>query len=194
MQLHHESLPLYSLLEPIPNLPNFLNPNNILNTLISPGYSLINSHLRHIVPLFIPQASKCQKGGSNMYNNPDEQFLIIQSKIEANMQETDEKQTKTDEKLTNTIEDLKVLTKTITSMTDQTNNSKFSSYQKYTLNPPDPTTVVPDNRRASPFDGGKSTKIGGMWTLKNEISPTKFYELLTNTELKGETDMDLKKF
>ena len=35
-----------------------------------------------------------------MYNNYDEQFLVIQATIESNRQETYEKQMKTDEKLT----------------------------------------------------------------------------------------------
>ena len=33
---------------------------------------------------------------------------------------------------------------------------------------------------------------GGMWTPKHETSSTKFYELLINKELKGDTAMDLK--
>ena len=36
MQLHTESLFLDSFLDPSPNLPNFQNPNHMLNTLISP--------------------------------------------------------------------------------------------------------------------------------------------------------------
>ena len=76
----------------------------------------------------------------------------------------------TDEKLTNITEDLKVLTKTITSMMDQTKNPKFSSSQKDTSNPPDPITMVPTNNRATPLDGGHYTKIGGMWTVKHDIS------------------------
>ena len=47
--------------------------------------------------------------------------------------------------------------------------------------PPDPTTLVPANRRATSLDGGNYTKIGGTWTLKHEISSTKFYELLIKT-------------
>ena len=42
--------------------------------------------------------------------------------------------------------------------------------------------------------GGQSTKIGVMWTLNHEISLPRFYELLTNTELKGDTSLDLKNF
>ena len=79
-------------------------------------------------------------------------------------------------------------------MMDQTNNSKSSPTQKDTLTPPDPTTVVPDNKRGTPLEGVHSTKIVGMWTLRHEISSPKFYELLIKTELKGETALDLKNF
>ena len=57
-----------------------------------------------------------------MDNKYDKHFLIIQSKIEVNRQETNEKKTKTDEKPTKITVDLKVLTATITSIMDQTNN------------------------------------------------------------------------
>ena len=60
--MHTESLVIDSLSYTSPNLPNFLNPNYVLNTLISPGCFLINTHLRHIAPLFIPKSSKLQKG------------------------------------------------------------------------------------------------------------------------------------
>ena len=53
--------------------------------------------------------------------------------------------------------------------------------------------MVLDNKRASPLEGGNSTKIGGMWTLKHEISTPKFYEILIKIELKGGTAMELKK-
>ena len=110
-----------------------------------------------------------------------EQLLTIQATIETNRQETDEKKIETDEKITKITEDLKVFTATITSMMDQTNNSKFSPSQKDTSTPPDPTTVVPANRRDPPLDRGHYTKIGGMRTLKNDISSPKFYELLIKT-------------
>ena len=116
-----------------------------------------------------------------MNNRSYEQFLVIQAKIDANKQETDGKQMKTDQKLTQLAEDLKVLTLTITSMMDQNNNSKFSPSQKGTLDTPDPTNMVPANRRAPPLDEGHSTKIGCMWTLKYEISSPKFYELIIKT-------------
>ena len=79
-------------------------------------------------------------------------------------------------------------------MMDQTNISKYSPFQKDTSTPPDPTTMVPTNMRDPPLEGGKSTKIGGMWTLKHYISSPKFYELLIKTELKGDTALDLKNF
>ena len=76
----------------------------------------------------------------------------------------------------------------------QTNNTKFSPDQKDTSSTPDPTTMVPANSTNPTLDGGHSTKIGGIWTLKHEISSPKFYELLINTELKGDTVMYLKNF
>ena len=101
---------------------------------------------------------------------------------------------KTYEKLTQITEDLKVLTETITSIMDQTNNSKLSPAQKDISTPPDPTTVVPDNRRAPTLDRVHPNKIGGMWTLKHEIRSPKFYELLIKKEIKGNTDLYLKNF
>ena len=37
--MHPESSVLESFLDPIPNLPNFLNPNHVMNTLKSPWYT-----------------------------------------------------------------------------------------------------------------------------------------------------------
>ena len=71
-----------------------------------------------------------------------------------------------------------MITSTITSMMDQTNISKYSPDQKDKLNPMVPTNVVLDNRRDPPLDGGHSTKIGVMWTLKHDISSPRFYALL----------------
>ena len=61
---------------------------------------------------------------------------------------------------------------------NQINTMLYSPTQKDTSTPPDPTTVVPANRRVPPLEGGNFTKIGGMWTLKHEIISPKFYELL----------------
>ena len=66
-------------------------------------------------------------------------------------------------------EDIKVWTETITSMMDQTEKSKFSPAHKDTQKITELTTVLPENRRPPLLNGGYSTKIGGMWTLKHEI-------------------------
>ena len=55
----------------------------------------------------------------------------------------------------------------------------------------DPTNVVLANRRDPPLEGGHSKKIGSMWTLKQKIRSSKFYELLIKTKLKGETPIYL---
>ena len=110
-----------------------------------------------------------------MDNNYDEQFLIIQATIEDNKQETDEKKMKTDEKLTHITEKLKVST---AFMMNQTKILYFSPAQKDASTTPDPTTMVPANRRDPPLDGGNYTKCFGMWNLKHETITPKFYELL----------------
>ena len=102
-----------------------------------------------------------------MDTKPDEQFLTIKVTIEANKQESDRNQVKTDAKLTKITEDLQNLT---SFMMDQANISKSFSAQKDSSTPPDPTTTVQTNRRAPPLEGGISENIGGMWTLKHEIS------------------------
>ena len=55
-------------------------------------------------------------------------------------------------------------------------------------------TVVPANNKDPPLEGGHSIKYGDMWTLRNDISSLKLYELLINIELKGGTDLYLKNF
>ena len=79
-------------------------------------------------------------------------------------------------------------------MMDQTNISKSSPAQKDTSTPPDPTTTVQTNRKAPALEGDIPENIGGMWTLKHEISSTRFYELLIKIELKEDTALDLKNF
>ena len=34
----------------------------------------------------------------------------------------------------------------------------------------DPTTVVPENKMSTPLEGRNSTKNGGIWNLKHEIT------------------------
>ena len=77
---------------------------------------------------------------------------------------------------------------------DKNNISKSSPYQKYTSTPPDPTTTFQTNRKDPPLEGEISENVGGMWTLKHEISLPIFYELLIKIELKGDTALDLKNF
>ena len=56
------------------------------------------------------------------------------------------------------------------------------------------STVVHDNRKFPPLEGGHYQKIGGMWTLKHENRSPKFYELLIKSNLKGDTTIDPKNF
>ena len=97
MQLHPDDLVLESFLDPILDLPNFLNPNHVLNTLISPVYLIINSHLRHIAPnhnhcptstntALRTSSFNMPKGGNKMDIKSDEQFMKMKSTIEAKMQ------------------------------------------------------------------------------------------------------------
>ena len=108
--------------------------------------------------------------------------------MESNKQDYDEKMMKLTEYFK------AMLASSITSITDHINTFKYSPTQKYSPTPPYPTTVVPDNKNSPPLDGGQSTKIGGIWTLKHEISSPKLYELLINTELKEDTALYLKNF
>ena len=77
---------------------------------------------------------------------------------------------------------------------DQINIPKSFPAQKDTWTPPEPTTTVNINKRAPPLEGGISGNIGGMWTLKHEISSPRFYEIFIKTQLKGDTALDLKNF
>ena len=69
-------------------------------------------------------------------------------------------------------------------LSNQIDTMSYSPTQNDTSTPPDPNIVVTYNRRAPTLEGGHSTKTGGMWTLKDEISLPKFYDILINTELK----------
>ena len=55
----------------------------------------------------------------------------------------------------------------------------------------DYTTKELSNKKAPPLQGEYYTKFGDMWTLNHDIRSPKFYELLINTYLKGDTDMNL---
>ena len=79
-------------------------------------------------------------------------------------------------------------------MMGQIKLSKYSPEKKGSPKARYPTTVVPDKKRDPPLEGGYSTKIGDMWTLKHENISPKFYELLIKTEIKGDTALDLKNY
>ena len=79
-------------------------------------------------------------------------------------------------------------------LSNQINTISYSPTQKDTSTLTDPNNVVSDNNKDPPLEGVHFTKIGGMWTLKHEISSPKFYELTTKTELKGDTAPDLNNF
>ena len=119
-----------------------------------------------------------------MDKKSDEHILIMQAIIEAYRQDSN-----------NNIKNLtEYFTGMITSMMDKIKIYESSSEQKDSPKAQDPTSVFPDNKRASPLEGGHSTKVGGIWTLKYEISSPKFYEIIIKTELKGDTCLYLKNF
>ena len=65
------------------------------------------------------------------------------------------------------------------------------------MDPPssqDTTTVVTANKKASPLEGGNSTKNGGIWNLKHEIISPKLDELLIKTEFRDKNSLYLKNF
>ena len=73
----------------------------------------------------------------------------MQDIIESNRQDYYEKMKKLTEDLT----------AIITSIMDQINISKFSPDKKGSLKAQDTTTVVPDNRKDPPLEGGHYTKL-----------------------------------
>ena len=80
----------------------------------------------------------------------------------------------------------------ISSTINYIKSSNYSPVKKDSPKTKGTTTVVPAKDKAALLEVGYSTKIGGMWTIKHEINSSKFYELFINTELKGDTSMDLK--
>ena len=79
-------------------------------------------------------------------------------------------------------------------MMDRIKISKSSPEKKDSPKAQYSNTVVPSKKKAQPLEGGNSTKNGGMWTLKHEISSPELYELLIKTELKVNTALDLNNF
>ena len=98
----------------------------------------------------------------------------------------DENTQASDEKLKTYESKLDKLTEMTKNMMDHNQNSDSSLDNMGSPKSQDPNSVVPYNKKSPPLEGGDSAKIGGMWNLKHEISSSKFYEILTNTELNGE--------
>ena len=106
------------------------------------------------------------KGSNKMENKNEDQFIRMKEEIENNKQEFKTK-----------LKDMKETLMKL--MMDHTNKL---------------TTLMKDqtNKKASTLEGEISENIGGMWTLKHEISSSRFYELLIKIELKGDTTLYLK--
>ena len=113
-----------------------------------------------------------------MDTKSDDQFLAIEATIEANKQEADKNHKETTENIKQTTETPNQVLK---EMKNKNNISKSSPAQKDTSTPPDPTTTFQTNNRAPPLEGDLYKNIGGMWTLKHEISSPRFYKLLIKT-------------
>ena len=111
------------------------------------------------------------KGINKMENRSDEHFIIMQAANEVNKQDMKANKKDSDDKMTNIKEYFKaIIASSITSFIYHINTFKYLPTQKYS-----PKPMVPPNRRAPPLDSRHSTKIGGIWTLKHEISSPKFY-------------------
>ena len=111
-----------------------------------------------------------------MDNKSDCQFLIMKATIDSIRQDCDKKINKQDCKLDK-------LTAMVENFMDHIKISNYSPDKMDLPKAQDPTMTVPDNHKDPPFEGGNSTKNGGMWTLKHDISSPKFYELLIKTDL-----------
>ena len=111
-----------------------------------------------------------------MENKNEEQFILMKEEIENNKQEFKTELKYMKETLMTLMMDQTNKLKTL--MKYQTNISKSSPAQKDTTTPPDPTTTVQTNKKSPSLEGGHSKNIGGMWTVKHEISSPRFYELL----------------
>ena len=96
----------------------------------------------------------------------------MQATIETNKQEMKANKQDSDEKMMQLTVKFETMLAVIS---NQFNNLASSPTQKDKLTPLDPTPNVTDHRKAPPLEGGHSTKIGGMWTLKHNIRSPKFY-------------------
>ena len=102
----------------------------------------------------------------------------MQASIKSNKQEMKSNKQDSDEKMTKFTVKFETMFAVIS---NQFNTLSSSPTQKDILTILDPTVAVTDNRRATSLERGHFIKIGGMWTLKQEISSPKLYELLIKT-------------
>ena len=118
----------------------------------------------------------------------DYQLLIIKAFIDGNKQAVEEtKKTlkKYESEFTKINTEFTNIKTTISQLLVQNQHSSLGKVDSLKSQYQD--TVVQANKKYPPLEDGKSTKIGGMWTLKHEISSPKLYEILIKTEPKGET-------
>ena len=83
-----------------------------------------------------------------MDTKSNDQFLAIEATIEANKQEADKNHNKTTENIKQLTE---TLNQVLAGLTDKNTISKSSPAQKDTTIPPDPTTTVQTDRKATPL-------------------------------------------
>ena len=125
----------------------------------------------------------------------DYQLLIIKACIDGNKQAVEEtKKTlkKYESEFTKINTEFTNIKTTISQLLVQNQHSSLDKVDSLKSQYQD--TVVQANKKSPPLEDGKSMNIGGMWTIKHEISSPKLYELLIKTELKVDTALDLKNF
>ena len=115
-----------------------------------------------------------------MNKKSDYQFLVMQATVDDNKQDYGEK-----------MNNLTVMVKKIM---DHIQISNSSSDNMDSPKAQGLITEVSANNKSPPLEGVNSAKIGGMWTLKHDITSPELYKLLIKIELIGDTDMDLKNF
>ena len=117
-----------------------------------------------------------------MNNKLEDQVLIIkasQEKLTSYITDMKYGINKRDSDMMKIDHDMKNIKKMFTQMVNHKHKSQAENKDSPKFQ--DPTTVVPANKKAPPLEGGHSTKIGGMCTLKHDIISPKFYELLSKT-------------
>ena len=112
----------------------------------------------------------------------DDQLLVIQNYIDTNKQATDELRKDCDDlkkKLNKHYSEFSNIKTFINKVLGNNQNSLTDNMDSHKSQ--DPTAVILDKNKSPPLEDGNSTKIGGMWTLKHDISSPKLFELLIKT-------------